>query len=471
MAVQAAAVAVVGWRMRHAAWRAVLQRRPVRLRARRRVRRRRCSPAARVSTPAAALDGRAPWSPAPLRLVRGQLRPGRRSRVWLRFGGRWWPSVRHGAGVSSCCRTGSLLLLGPVLVAAAQVSAALIPLVLVAAVRRPPDGPALRRAGASSPALDPLTGLPNRKALLAEVAEQVAPARRARPPGASRRRHLALLLLDLDRFKHVNDALGHAVGDRLLVEVGAPADRRSVRPATSWPGSAATSSPSLAAAARPAPATARGAGRPGGRRARRAGRARRAAARRRRLDRHRALPRARRRTSPPCCATPTSRCTTPSTAATTVAVYAPESDHNSPERLSLLGRPAPRRCEARPRSGDGIALYYQPQVAIATGEVVGRRGAAALAAPASAGMVDPEELIRVAEQSAVMRLLTRRVVDDVVEQLAKWRGRPAITCGPRSTSASATCTPARSPTRSPTRLRPVRGRRRTGSSWRSPRAR
>jgi EAL domain-containing protein (putative c-di-GMP-specific phosphodiesterase class I) len=35
-------------------------------------------------------------------------------------------------------------------------------------------------------------------------------------------------------------------------------------------------------------------------------------------------------------------------------------------------------------------------------------------------MVDPEELIRVAEQSAVMRLLTRRVVDDVVEQLATW---------------------------------------------------
>ncbi len=37
------------------------------------------------------------------------------------------------------------------------------------------------------------------------------------------------------------------------------------------------------------------------------------------------------------------------------------------------------------------------------------------------GLVNPEELIRVAEHSAVMRLLTLRVVDDVVHQLAKWQ--------------------------------------------------
>jgi diguanylate cyclase len=64
-------------------------------------------------------------------------------------------------------------------------------------------------------------------------------------------------------------------------------------------------------------------------------------------------------------------------------------------------------------------MYYQPQIAIETGEVVGVEALLRWRHPRH-GMVDPEELIRVAEQSAVMRLLTRRVVDDVVEQVAKW---------------------------------------------------
>ncbi|WP_157517522.1 EAL domain-containing protein, partial [Micromonospora rifamycinica] len=76
-----------------------------------------------------------------------------------------------------------------------------------------------------------------------------------------------------------------------------------------------------------------------------------------------------------------------------------------------------------PAGGTGetgeITMYYQPQVAIATGEVVGVEALLRWWHPRR-GMVDPEELIRVAEQSAVMRLLTHRVVDDVVEQLAKW---------------------------------------------------
>lgn len=56
---------------------------------------------------------------------------------------------------------------------------------------------------------DPLTGLPTRPHLLGKLAELI------RPDAAA---GFALMHLDLDGFQKVNDALGHAAGDRLLVE-------------------------------------------------------------------------------------------------------------------------------------------------------------------------------------------------------------------------------------------------------------
>jgi len=58
---------------------------------------------------------------------------------------------------------------------------------------------------------DDLTGLPNRRALYANIPDRLTNAAGGRS---------ALLLLDLDRFKEVNDSLGHDIGDRLLVQVG-----------------------------------------------------------------------------------------------------------------------------------------------------------------------------------------------------------------------------------------------------------
>ncbi|WFE38801.1 EAL domain-containing protein [Micromonospora sp. WMMD998] len=217
VAVQAVAVAVSGWRLGYAAWRTAFNAAQYA-----------CALAAAYAvtrfgpgelfgggrlhwTDVAAVGGATvAWFVVNYGLVNTAIR--------LRFGRRWWPTVRLGLAYE-LLSTGSLLLLAPVLVAAAATSAALIPLVLV------PLFAVYRMARLSDEReqladLDPLTGLPNRKALLTEVAEQVhlhaERAARGEPDA-----HLALLLLDLDRFKNVNDALGHAVGDRLLVEVSA----------------------------------------------------------------------------------------------------------------------------------------------------------------------------------------------------------------------------------------------------------
>ena len=60
---------------------------------------------------------------------------------------------------------------------------------------------------------DPLTGLPNRRLLLDRLEQALVTSARGGQFGA-------VLLLDLDHFKTINDTRGHDVGDELLVEVG-----------------------------------------------------------------------------------------------------------------------------------------------------------------------------------------------------------------------------------------------------------
>ncbi|MGC4805233.1 putative bifunctional diguanylate cyclase/phosphodiesterase [Micromonospora sp. DT233] len=500
--------------------------------------------------------------------------------IWLRFGERWWPGVRSGLGYE-LISTGSLLLLAPVLVAAARASAALIPLVLVplfAVYRMARLAVEQEQLGA----LDPLTGLPNRKALLAEVAEQVHLHAERAARGDSDAQ-LALLLIDLDRFKNVNDALGHAVGDRLLVEVSARlADAvgeqdllarlggdefaivctgltgvTAARERAEWlagalaepveldglpldvggsigialypehgedfatlmrhadvamydakhrndtvavyaaesdhnsaerlglladlrrvleAGPAGRDDREIAGvrggdgAALPAALPPAVAGRAGGMARLRRRRERSEPAHADELInrivtaadplRRRAGGAGAEQPADPGSApaggdraagpVPTAEPTTTATATAvppqataptpTAAAGAGRSDlepsggsptpgnaggpgilASSAGSASSVGSASSGGSGASAAVGDAgeITMYYQPQVAIATGEVVGVEALLRWRHPRR-GMVDPEELIRVAEQSAVMRLLTRRVVDDVVGQLATW---------------------------------------------------
>jgi EAL domain-containing protein (putative c-di-GMP-specific phosphodiesterase class I) len=93
-------------------------------------------------------------------------------------------------------------------------------------------------------------------------------------------------------------------------------------------------------------------------------------------------------------------------------------DLNSRQRLGLLADF--RRALESP--GDEIALHYQPQVALDSGNLVGVEALLRWTHP-TRGLISTPEVLQVAEHTSVMRLLTFRVIDDVVAQLAAWRAQ------------------------------------------------
>jgi diguanylate cyclase (GGDEF)-like protein/putative nucleotidyltransferase with HDIG domain len=72
----------------------------------------------------------------------------------------------------------------------------------------------LYREQASAAITDPITGLPNHRAVMSRIDEEVSRCQRSQGS-------FAILFVDLDHFKHVNDTWGHRAGDAILREVGA----------------------------------------------------------------------------------------------------------------------------------------------------------------------------------------------------------------------------------------------------------
>jgi diguanylate cyclase (GGDEF)-like protein len=328
---------------------------------------------------------------------------------WLRQGN---PRARYAGGVVGyqVLFLAALLLLSPVLAVAAYVNVAFVPLVFVPlyAVERMARLSAERDRASRQ---DPLTGLANRAGLKSRF-DELAAVGCPTPTGVPGTRWVTMLMLDLDRFKHINDALGHEVGDQLLVAVGrrlaavelgdgvvarlggdefavlaavpddAEADRvaRQILASLSEPltldGLRVDVTASIGVAVglycKEDFAT---------------------------LMRHAdvAMYEAKQRGD-------------------AVAAYEPRADHNTPQRLGLL---TDFRHALETGDSDQIALHYQPQASLATGQVVGVEALLRWRHPTH-GIIDTQELLHVAEHTSVMQLLTHRVIEDVVAQVAAW---------------------------------------------------
>jgi diguanylate cyclase (GGDEF)-like protein len=140
--------------------------------------------------------------------------------ISLRQGTRWWDEFVDDIGYYAVT-TFAVLALSPLVVIVTRASWQLIPLLLLplflvyktATISREKEEAALH---------DALTGLANRKRLIEQMTIAGEEADRTG-------RAIALCLFDLDRFKEINDTLGHHTGDRLL-EIAASRLARAVRP-------------------------------------------------------------------------------------------------------------------------------------------------------------------------------------------------------------------------------------------------
>ncbi|MFJ9708071.1 putative bifunctional diguanylate cyclase/phosphodiesterase [Streptomyces sp. NPDC101234] len=325
----------------------------------------------------------------------------------------WYLHAPRGGGVPTVART-ALMRQGLVAVALLGIA----PLICVVAVAQPLLLPLfsiplvaldstlwIARARAEEQLRDPLTGLPNRQWLLERIWTALDDAERI---GA----RSALMLIDLDRFRSVNDTLGHLAGDRLLLQIadrlraalprGAEAARLggdefavllpvadSTTSATRVARNLVTvlSSPldldgltlvleaSAGVAVFPDHA----------------------------LDAEGLL----RRADVAMYQAKRDR--------TGVEVYESKRDSNTPDRLGLLGD------LRRALDAHEVQLHYQPKVRF-DGQVAGLEALVRWVHP-ERGKVPPDEFIAIAESSGLMPHLTEYVLETALGQVARWRAQ------------------------------------------------
>ncbi|MFD9326718.1 putative bifunctional diguanylate cyclase/phosphodiesterase [Streptomyces sp. NPDC060065] len=263
----------------------------------------------------------------------------------------------------------------------------------------------IARARAEEQLRDPLTGLPNRQWLLERTWTALDDAERI---GA----RSALMLIDLDRFRSVNDTLGHLAGDRLLLQI---ADRlrlalpRGAEAARLGGDEFAVLLPiadSTTSATRVARNLVAALGSPldlDGLTLVLEASAGLAVFPDHALDAEGLL----RRADVAMYQAKRDR--------TGVEVYESKRDSNTPDRLGLLGD-LRRALDA----GD-VELHYQPKVRF-DGQVAGLEALVRWVHP-ERGRVAPDEFIAIAESSGLMPHLTEYVLETALAQVARWRAQ------------------------------------------------
>ncbi|GAA2771600.1 cyclic Di-GMP phosphodiesterase RmdB [Streptomyces rameus] len=325
----------------------------------------------------------------------------------------WYLYAPRGGRVPTVARTAlvrqgllavALLGIAPLLCVVADAQPVLLPLFAIPLIAL--DSTLwMARARAEEQLRDPLTGLPNRQWLLERIWTALDDAERI---GA----RAALMLIDLDRFRSVNDTLGHLAGDRLLLQIadrlrlalprGAEAARLGgdefavLLPVADSTTSAtrvarglvaALSSPldldgltlvleaSAGVAVFPDHA----------------------------LDAEGLL----RRADVAMYQAKRDR--------TGVEVYESKRDSNTPDRLGLLGD------LRRALDAHEVQLHYQPKVRF-DGQVAGLEALVRWVHP-ERGKVPPDEFIAIAESSGLMPHLTEYVLETALGQVALWRAQ------------------------------------------------